>query len=117
MGAPVARLLERSSPQITFVGSILLIPELLTKPTRLGYEAERKALVACLSRLTLIAVDGMIAELATTLGATYGLKPLDAIHLATAVHAEADLFVTNNRKHFDRHEIVELEVVYPDRLG
>lgn len=45
-------------------------------------------------------VDEATIDLAVVLGATYRLKPTDAVHLATAVGAGADRFVTNNRKDF-----------------
>ncbi|MCI2267141.1 hypothetical protein [Sediminivirga luteola] len=44
-----------------------------------------------------------------------GLRAADAAHLATAVVAGADRFVTNNRNDFPR-EISEIDIVYPDEL-
>jgi predicted nucleic acid-binding protein len=40
---------------------------------------------------------------------------LDAIHLATAIQAGADAFVTNNIKDFDS-EILELKILFPTNL-
>ncbi len=97
------------------VGSILLLPELLTKPVRDGSDGEVDVLAALLGRLDLLAVDESIAELAVVLGATHGLRAADAVHLATAVSCGADRFVTNNRRDF-RREISEIEVTYPDDL-
>ena len=68
-----------------------------------------------LARLTLIAPDVSTSYTAVTLGASYGLKALDALHLATAVQTGAERFVTNNRKDFGK-AIVELTIVYPDEL-
>lgn len=96
-------------------GSHLLVPELLIKPTRNGDDDELQALAACLARLTLRPIDSQIAALSVSLGAAYGLKAPDAIHLASAVEAGAERFVTNNRRDFDKG-IVELEVVFVSEL-
>jgi predicted nucleic acid-binding protein len=68
-----------------------------------------------LSRLELVPVDVVLAELATRAGATYGLRAADAIHLTTAIHAGADRFITNNQRDFPR-TIREIDVVYPEDL-
>lgn len=96
-------------------GSVLLVSELLIKPSRRGERTEIRALMACLGRLELIPVDRHVAALSVTLGAAYGLKAPDAIHLASAVSVGADRFITNNRKDFGK-EIAELDVVFPDEL-
>ena len=69
-----------------------------------------------LARLDLLAVDRSTAELAVSLGGSYRLRAADAVHLATAVTAGADRFLTNNRRDFPR-EIDEIEIVYPEMLG
>ncbi len=97
------------------VGSVLLLPELLTKPTRDGAHDEVAALVALLARLDLRPVDQQIATLATALGAGYGLRAADAVHLATAVASGADRFITNNSADFPT-TITEIDVTYPDQL-
>jgi predicted nucleic acid-binding protein len=96
-------------------GSVLLIPELLTKPVRNGDENEVDALAALLSRLDLRPTDEATAHLATALGATYGLRAADAIHLATAVSTGADRFITNNASDFSK-DIAEIDVTYPSEL-
>jgi predicted nucleic acid-binding protein len=93
-----------------------VIPELLTKPIRHGHEAESKSLIAILARLRLVPVNEKIAELAAGLGANYGLRAMDALHLACAVGARADAFVTNNRKDFSRESVLELEILHPEQL-
>lgn len=100
---------------IAGVGSVLLIPELLTKPMRDGAEGEIGALAELLGRLDLRPVDEATAQLATALGATYGLRAADAVHLATAVSTGADRFVTNNSSDFSK-AISEVDVTYPDEL-
>jgi predicted nucleic acid-binding protein len=97
------------------VGSVLLLPEVLTKPTRRAADDDATALAVLLARLDLRPVDHSTARLAVALGVTYDLRAGDAVHLATAVAAGAARFVTNNRKDFTR-DITEIEIVYPDDL-
>lgn len=96
-------------------GSVLLIPELLTKPLRDHEAAEVAELSGLLGRLELLPTDRVTAELATALGAAYGLRAVDAVHLATAVGAGADRFVTNNSKDFPK-SISEIDITYPGDL-
>lgn len=44
------------------------------------------------------------------------MRAADAVHLATAVAAGADRFVTDNRRDI-RLDMDEIEVVHPDMLG
>jgi predicted nucleic acid-binding protein len=97
------------------VGSVLLIPEILTKPTREDAESELAALAALLGRLELRPVDEWTAELAVALGAAYRLRAADAVHLATAVGLGADRFITNNHRDFPR-SIDEIDVTFPADL-
>lgn len=111
------RALFSSVPEGTVgVGSVLLVPELLTKPYRTDAATELAELSELLTRLDLRPVDRATAELATALGATYALRTADAVHLATAVSAGADRFITNNSKDFPT-SITEVDVTYPDALG
>ena len=96
-------------------GSVLLVPEVLTKPSRERSADELADLGALLSRLDLRPTDLATAELATSLGASYGLRAADAVHLATAVGTGADRFITNNRSDFPK-SITEIDVTYPDEL-
>ena len=104
-----------TSGAVAGTGSVLLIPELLTKPLRDGAETELEALTALLGRLDLRPVDEAIAQLATALGATHKLRAADAVHLATAVAAGADRFITNNSSDFTK-TISEVAITYPDEL-
>lgn len=97
------------------MGSVLLIPELLIKPLRTDAEDELLALSAIVGRLTLLPCDADTAQLAAVLGARYGLRAVDAVHLATAVQAGADRFITNSRKDFSS-VIAEIDVVFPEDL-
>lgn len=104
-----------TSGSVAGIGSVLLIPELLTKPMRDGSEAELEALTALLARLDLRPADEALAELAGALGAAYRLRAADSVHLATAVAAGADRFITNNSSDFTK-SITEVDVTYPDEL-
>ena len=79
---------------------MLLLTELLIKPLRERSDDEAEALTMLLSQLELLPVDRPTAALATVLGADYGLRTADAVHLATAVGAGADRYLTNNRRGF-----------------
>ena len=117
-----ARILDLfSSPEVTAgersagVGSVLLLPELLSKPIREGATDEVDALTALLGRLELMPVDHSTAVVATALGSRYRLRAADAIHLATAISAGADRFITNNASDFSP-AISEIAVVGPSEL-
>jgi predicted nucleic acid-binding protein len=97
------------------IGSVLLLPELLSKPLRDGASGELAELGALLGRLDLIETDEATADLATALAAVHGLHAADAVHLATAVKAGADRFFTNNKRDFPK-SISEIDVTYPDDL-
>ncbi|MBA3744196.1 PIN domain-containing protein [Sporichthya sp.] len=114
LGGPVRALIHDAGDPAG-IGSLLLVPELLAKPMRRGWTEELTALGSLLAQLDLRPVDGPTAELAAELGATYSLRALDATHLATAVLAGADRFVTNNRRDFPT-SIAEISITYPDQL-
>jgi predicted nucleic acid-binding protein len=97
------------------IGSTLLLPELLTKPTREHADTEIAALAGLLARLDLRPVDQATAALAVALGANYRLRAADAVHLATAVGAGADRFLTNNRRDFPP-TITEIAITFPGQL-
>lgn len=119
LGNPVLALFPDPPPHdsgvFAGVGSMLLVPEVLAKPTRSGTDDEVRALAALLGRRDLCPLDEAIASLAVALGASYGLRSADAVHLATAVSAGADRFITNNRREFSP-VIEEIAVTYPTDL-
>jgi predicted nucleic acid-binding protein len=116
LGRRVRTLLDERPTAPAGIGSVLLVPEVLGKPLRGGHADEVEALARVLGRLELVAVDEATAELASVLGAGYGLRAADAVHLATGVGAGADRFITNNARDFPR-SIAEIEVTYPADLG
>lgn len=115
LGRRIRPLFEGVREGCAGVGSVLLIPELLTKPLRAGSDQDIAALASLLGRLDLHPVDLSTAELAAALGASYRLRAADAVHLATAVAAGADRFLTTNSKDFPR-SIMEIDVTYPADL-
>jgi predicted nucleic acid-binding protein len=114
LGRRVRPLLEDA--ETLRIGSTLLLAELLINPSRTQAVGEQSALIAMLSRLELRPCDEATATLAVGLGATYGLRAADAVHLATAVAAGAERFITNNARDFPL-AIGELAVTYPQALG
>jgi len=109
-GRKIEALLVAPNSVESCIGSVLLLPEVLSHPIGSGKEHESRALQLLLGRLSLKAVDVETALLATTLGAKYRLRAADAVHLATAILWGAERFHTNNRKDFGPH-IEEIEVV------
>lgn len=100
----------------TGIGSVLLLTEVLAKPMREDPASEEtESLISLLGQLELLPVDDAIGQLALTLAVRYGLRVADAVHLATAIAAGADRFLTNNRKDFPQ-TISEIDIVYPDEL-
>ena len=99
----------------TGIGSVLLLPELLSKPTRQNSDDELEALEDLLASLDLVEVDEPIARLSVDIAATYRLLAADAVHLATALRTGATRFITNNRRDFPK-TIDEIEVTYPEDL-
>lgn len=116
LGRRVAALFRPVEPGKTAgTGSVLLLPELLSKPLRDGTADEIRILGGLLARLDLRPVDRATAELATALSSRYRLKAADATHLATAIGMGADRFITNNKHDFGP-DIKEIEITYPEAL-
>ncbi len=116
LGRRVLALFRAAGTQPAGTGSVLLLPEILSKPLRDGGTAEVRILAGLLSRLDLRPVDRATAELATALGSKYGLRAADAAHLATAIGVSADRFITSNQRDFPAAAITELQVTYPADL-
>jgi len=116
LGRRVRALFPEAPGATAGVGSVLLLPEVLAKPMRDGADEEVGVLAGLLSRLELRAVDRATAEVATSLATAYRLRAADAVHLATAVVAGADRFVTNNSRDFPT-TISELDITYPAVLS
>ncbi len=116
LGARVAALFTDADGAVVGTGSVLLLTEVLTKPMRADPDSDETAtLLSLLSRLELHPLDEPTARLSLALAVSYGLRAADAAHLATAVAAGAQRFLTNNRKDFSQ-TITEIDIVYPDEL-
>ena len=117
LGVPVRALFlaAQRAGDVAGIGSVLLLPETMSKPLRAAATDELIELGQLLALLDLRPTDVHIARAATALSATYRLKAADAVHLATAVSAGADRFITNNRKDFPK-SISEIDITYPDDL-
>ena len=116
LGQRVVPLFSGSVHSPVGVGSLLLLTEVLTKPMRADPQSdETTELFRLLGRLDLRPFDRQTATVALALAVEHGLRAADAAHLATAVVAGADRFLTNNRKDFPQ-TITEVDVVYPDDL-
>ena len=117
LGREVAKLFQkgRRRDSVVGVGATALVPEVLLEPARLQDWDAARSLARLLSRLELYDLDRATADFSVDLGARYGLATVDAVHLATAVRADAEVFLTNNRKDFPK-SIDEIDVVYPDEL-
>jgi predicted nucleic acid-binding protein len=116
LGRRVLALFRPAEPgTLAGIGSILLVPEVLSRPLRDGTTDEIRVLAGLLTRLDLRPVDRAIAELATALSSRYALKAADSTHLATAISMGADRFITNNKRDFGI-EINEIDITYPEAL-
>ncbi|MCL2787742.1 MAG: PIN domain-containing protein [Micrococcales bacterium] len=117
LGDVIAALFDHDTDTSPIIGSgsTLLIPETLTRPTRRDEVDEVDALLSFLARLDLIPLDAQTATLAACLGAKYGLKAPDSVHIASAVAAGADRFLTNNHRDFPK-DITEITIINPDDL-
>ncbi len=83
------------------VTSVLTLLEVLVRPLETGatdLAEEFRLTVLSSPHLQVVPVDHVIAELAAQIRAKHGYRTPDAIHLATAQHAGADTFVTNDSK-------------------
>jgi predicted nucleic acid-binding protein len=115
LGRGVLALFRQAGRQPVGVGSVLLLPEILSKPLRDGAAGEVRILAGLLARIDLRPVDRANADLATALASKYGLRAAGATHLATAVGLGADRFITSNQRDFPS-TITELAVTYPADL-
>jgi predicted nucleic acid-binding protein len=82
------------------VTSVITLMELTVRPwqqERAAVAREYEILLINFPNLSLVDVTRSIARRAAQLRASYGLRPADALHLASAIQEGATAFVTNDR--------------------
>ena len=85
--------------------------ELLTGVKRRGrpdLAQDYKLLLSHFPHFDIYGIDERIADVASSLRATYSIRTPDAIHLATSIVQRANLFVTNDRS---LKKVKEIKVV------
>jgi predicted nucleic acid-binding protein len=101
-GSAAGRLLAAvEAGRCRLVVSVLALLEALVIPKRQGDEVlcrRYRDFFDAFPNLTVVPVGPEVAEAAAELRASHGLRTPDALHLATARHAGADLFVTEDRR-------------------
>lgn len=83
------------------ITSTITIAEILTAPAQLSYTQamlDYELFLTNFPNLTLYSLDQSMARLIATTRATTRLKMPDAIQIATALHAGADLIISNDMK-------------------
>ncbi len=103
------------SPGGTVITSHLSRLECRVLPLRLKDRQRLAVYEALFDRLDLRLLDVTVAvlELATALRADYRFKTADAIHLATARLARADVFLTGDSQ-LTRYPDIQIELIRPD---
>ncbi len=100
--AAVAGLLAAIDRQaVSVVASELLFTELLPRPMKDGRQdlVERYLeLFSRTSRIHLVPVDRRVILRSVHLRADFGLRSMDALHLATALVHDCETFITNDRR-------------------
>ena len=102
--------------RLSVITSTIALSETLVKPIREHDEALVNAyseLFESTAGLSMMPVSAAVARLSAQLRAHYELKTPDALHLATALEAHCDAFLTND-KGFKR--VSELRVLVLDEL-
>jgi predicted nucleic acid-binding protein len=100
-GEPAGALLAAAERgQCRLVTSVLSLLEVLVVPKRHGMEElcrRYREMFSSFPNLSVRPVDDQVAEIAADLRAAYAIRTPDALHLATALHAKADGFVSEDR--------------------
>jgi len=90
-------LVRHAAGDLRLAVTTVTIAEVLSGPLKAGEEALAKRYRAVLESWIVIALDADIAESAARLRASYGLKLLDAVQLASALAINAAALVTHER--------------------
>ena len=84
---------------LTALSSVITLTEVLSQPIRIGnttLEQEYRDILVNSGSYQLVTINIQMAEAAAALRAQYGLRTPDALHIATAIHAGCDVFLTND---------------------
>jgi predicted nucleic acid-binding protein len=102
--------------ELTLITSTIALTECLVKPLRDGdttLVAAYSDLFETTDGLHLVSVNAAVARRAADLRARYNLKTPDALHVATALEAGCDAFLTNDA---DLKRVSELRVLVLEDL-
>lgn len=94
---PIFQAIEEG--RISGIISVLVVTETLTYPIKMGDEGLRQRYSMVFStfpNLMVVDVDQKTAVIAAKIRATYDLRPVDAIMVATAICNNCDVFITND---------------------
>ena len=101
-GPAAGRLLQAAEEgSCRLVCSVISLLEVLVVPKRRGREdlcRVYREMFESFPHLAVVPVDPVIAEIASDLRAAQNLRTPDAIHLATALHAGAEAFVSQDAR-------------------
>jgi predicted nucleic acid-binding protein len=101
-GKPAGALLAAAEQgRCSLVTSVLSLLEVLVIPKRHGMTElcrRYRELFSSFPNLSVQPIDSQIAEIAAGLRAAHGIRTPDALHLATALQARADGFVSEDRR-------------------
>lgn len=101
---------------IALVSSVITLAEVLPQPLKTGNTTlaqEYRAILVHSAGFSLLSVTAQMAERAADLRARYSLRTPDALHVATAIIAGCDAFLTNDAA---LRRISELHVLLLDDL-
>lgn len=99
------------------IASSISLTEILIKPIREGnltLEKQYKLLFSHFPNLTILPIDNVVAERAAYLRGKYNIKTPDALIVATALLANADLFITNDQR---LESIIEIKCIAMSHLS
>ena len=100
LGEKVVPLIDAAANQgrLELIASVMSFAECAVKPYQEGNWAalDQIKLMFQMPHLTIYPVDDRVAEEAARLRAVYNFKMPDAIHLATAIIHQAEVFLTND---------------------
>jgi len=105
----VFNVVDRQSIEI--ITSVITLSETLAKPLKVGdstVEQGYRRLLQQTQHVSLVSVNTAIADETAQLRARYNLRTPDALHLATAMKTNCDVFLTNDLVYRRVQEIVIL---------